>query len=108
MIDEEFEKRAADWKLSIQNTLEEIRAERLKFKSVFSHPPEINSILILLEYNIDTIRRLMKNCNKTPYGFCPTCGEPGRSRERRPDGNDRCGKGHTYPSRLAVTDARNN
>lgn len=33
-----------------------------------------------------------------PYGFCPTCGAAGMSRERRPNGNDRCLKGHTYPS----------
>ena len=33
-----------------------------------------------------------------PYGYCPKCGQPGVSRERRPDGNDRCGNGHTYPS----------
>lgn len=37
-----------------------------------------------------------------PYGYCPRCQAPGVSRERRPDGNDRCAKGHVYPSRLAV------
>ena len=36
-----------------------------------------------------------------PYGCCPVCGLPGVSRERRPDGNDRCENGHTYPSRDA-------
>ena len=36
-----------------------------------------------------------------PYGYCPRCGRPGVSRERRPDGNDRCEDGHTYPSRNA-------
>jgi len=36
------------------------------------------------------------------YGFCPVCGADGVSRERRPDGNDRCSAGHTYPSRRAV------
>lgn len=36
------------------------------------------------------------------YGICPTCGAPGTSRERRPNGNDRCEQGHIYPSRNAV------
>jgi hypothetical protein len=29
-------------------------------------------------------------------GYCPICG--GVIRERRPNGNDRCGNGHNYPS----------
>jgi hypothetical protein len=32
------------------------------------------------------------------YGFCPHCGAPGSLRERRPNGNDHCENGHTYPS----------
>lgn len=32
------------------------------------------------------------------YGFCPSCGAPGVSRERRPNGNDECQNGHIYPS----------
>lgn len=35
----------------------------------------------------------------SPYGYCPECGMPGETRERRPNGNDRCGHGHTYPTR---------
>lgn len=43
---------------------------------------------------------------ETPdYGWCPRCGMRGQSRERRPDGNDRCVAGHQYPSRDSVTDA---
>lgn len=46
------------------------------------------------------------NCStpaiESPYGFCPTCGAPGRTRERRPDGNDTCNNGHKYPSRSAI------
>ena len=38
----------------------------------------------------------------SPYGFCPTCGGVGRTRERRLDGNDRCENGHVYPSRNSV------
>lgn len=34
----------------------------------------------------------------TAYGFCPECGAPGISRERRPEGNDRCANGHVYKS----------
>ena len=33
-----------------------------------------------------------------PYGYCPICAAPGVSRERRPNGNDRCKNGHTYLS----------
>lgn len=36
------------------------------------------------------------------YGTCPTCRAPGLSRERRPNGNDRCAQGHSYPSSRAV------
>lgn len=37
------------------------------------------------------------------YGFCPMprCNAPGVTRERRPNGNDTCANGHTYPSRDA-------
>lgn len=36
------------------------------------------------------------------YGFCPTCGAGGVTRERRPNGNDNCERGHTYPSKDAL------
>lgn len=32
------------------------------------------------------------------YGFCPECGAPGVTRERRINGNDTCENGHVYPS----------
>jgi len=38
-----------------------------------------------------------------PYGTCPQCGSPGVSRERRPNGNDKCSEGHGYPSSTAGT-----
>ena len=37
-----------------------------------------------------------------PYGFCPNCRAKGFSRERRPDGNDKCVNGHVYPSKEAI------
>jgi hypothetical protein len=37
-----------------------------------------------------------------PYGYCPTCGAIGVSRERRPNGDDRCSNGHVYASASAV------
>lgn len=37
-----------------------------------------------------------------PYGFCPDCGHKGEMRERRPNGNDRCVKGHVYASKDAI------
>ena len=33
-----------------------------------------------------------------PYGYCPICGAHGQTRERRPDGYDRCTCGHLYRS----------
>ena len=39
-----------------------------------------------------------------PYGYCPWCGAAVASRERRPNGNDRCANGHTYPSADSVKD----
>lgn len=36
------------------------------------------------------------------YGNCPLCGAPGVTRERRLGGNDRCERGHTYPSAKAM------
>jgi len=36
------------------------------------------------------------------FGFCPICGKPGKSRERRPNGDDRCEDGHAYPSSNAL------
>lgn len=38
------------------------------------------------------------------YGYCPQCGAPGKTRERRPFGNDRCTNGHTYKSADARTE----
>lgn len=36
------------------------------------------------------------------YGYCPQCGLPGISRERRINGNDTCAQGHVYPSASAI------
>lgn len=33
------------------------------------------------------------------YGYCPICMAPGKTRERRVNGNDTCENGHTYPSK---------
>lgn len=38
---------------------------------------------------------------KYPFGMCPICGAAGKTRERRPHGNDTCEAGHLYPSRNA-------
>jgi hypothetical protein len=46
------------------------------------------------------MRELMKK--EFVFGFCPLCGAPGSSRERRQDGNDKCTKGHGYPSKNSV------
>lgn len=36
------------------------------------------------------------------YGNCPKCGSKGVSRERRPNGNDKCANGHVYLSSEAI------
>lgn len=36
------------------------------------------------------------------YGYCPECYKPGKSRERRPDGDDTCVDGHVYKSSMAL------
>ena len=40
------------------------------------------------------------------YGFCPFCGAPGASRERRPNGNDVCVNLHVYPSCKAIKSSK--
>jgi hypothetical protein len=40
------------------------------------------------------------------YGYCPECGAKGVQRERRPNGNDKCANGHTYPSSKAAQPAQ--
>lgn len=35
-------------------------------------------------------------------GYCPTCHAKGVKREKRPNGNDICANGHSYPSRNAI------
>lgn len=37
------------------------------------------------------------------YGLCPVCTARGVMRERRPNGNDKCARGHEYPSANAIT-----
>ncbi len=36
------------------------------------------------------------------YGYCPQCGAPGVSRERRPNGRDTCARHHQYFSSEAL------
>ena len=40
------------------------------------------------------------------YGYCPQCGAKGAMRERRPNGNDKCANGHTYPSSTSTPPQR--
>lgn len=42
------------------------------------------------------------NLDANTYGFCPFCGQPGISRERRLNGYDKCKGSHNYPSRNAI------
>lgn len=41
---------------------------------------------------------------ESSYGYCPECGHECKERERRPDGNDICINGHTYPTADAVSE----
>jgi len=49
----------------------------------------------------DALEELGKS-GATPFGLCPTCNGVGVEREKRPNGNDTCFDGHTYPSADAV------
>jgi hypothetical protein len=40
------------------------------------------------------------------YGYCPECGAKGVMRERRPNGDDKCANGHTYPSSTSTSPQR--
>jgi len=58
-----------------------------------------------LEYGfqqvITAIKEALAQLEQEPvavYGYCPECGAKGVMRERRPNGNDKCANGHTYPS----------
>lgn len=44
----------------------------------------------------------MSDKHKSVYGFCPVCGAKGKTRERRPNGDDTCESGHKYPSSTAL------
>ena len=46
----------------------------------------------------------VKSADPAPYGYCPTCGSEGVSRERRIGGNDKCSNGHEYPSAAALSE----
>jgi hypothetical protein len=39
-----------------------------------------------------------------PYGYCPHCGSPSLTRERRPNGNDSCYGLHVYASNSTLTE----
>jgi hypothetical protein len=53
-------------------------------------------------YDGDTGGQITPPATSSVYGYCPRCGAPGVMRERRPNGNDRCEEGHTYPSAQAL------
>ncbi|WP_394699908.1 hypothetical protein [uncultured Pseudodesulfovibrio sp.] len=42
------------------------------------------------------------------YGKCPHCGSKVVSRERRPNGDDRCEKGHVFPSSATIIESKEN
>lgn len=58
---------------------------------------------------VEYVKKLEQNEQKTEnkkaiLGHCPTCGAKGVMREKRPNGNDKCANGHTYPSTKAKYD----
>jgi DNA topoisomerase I len=48
------------------------------------------------------VERAGKGISFHAYGHCPRCGAPGRTRERRRDGNDICCNKHVYPSNSSI------
>lgn len=49
------------------------------------------------------LKHAPKVAETAPYGYCPACGAVGKSRERRPNGFDRCENGCKYRSDEALT-----
>jgi len=88
--------------LSAYTALEEVLAEHAMC--------EVQRLGQEIEQKIDCVNHDCDQCKAQPeqepvavYGYCPECGAKGVMRERRPDGNDKCAKGHTYPSSKATT-----
>ena len=58
---------------------------------------------------VTAIKKYMAQPEQEPvavYGYCPQCGAKGVMRERRPNGNDKCANGHTYPSSTSTPPQR--
>ena len=63
----------------------------------------------LAEHAMQEVQRLGQEIEQEPvavYGYCPQCGAKGVMRERRPNGNDKCANGHTYPSSTSTPPQR--
>ena len=63
---------------------------------------KIGDSLSYIVQSADEATSVQRDFKETPYGWCPHCGSPGETRERRPDGNDECSNGHVYPSVSAL------
>ena len=64
---------------------------------------------LLAEHAMREVQRLGQEIEQEPvavYGYCPECGATGVMRERRPNGNDKCANGHTYPSSTSTPPQR--
>ena len=64
---------------------------------------------VLAEHAMREVQRLGQEIEQEPvavYGYCPQCGAKGVMRERRPNGNDKCANGHTYPSSTSTPPQR--
>ena len=63
----------------------------------------------LADHAMRQVQRLGQEIEQEPvavYGYCPQCGAKGVMRERRPNGNDKCANGHTYPSSTSTPPQR--
>lgn len=56
------------------------------------------------QWDLDPLPAAVPVAPAARYGHCPECGAIGIIRERRPDGNDTCARGHQYPSAQALTE----
>lgn len=77
---------------------------------LYTSPRDQSAKIAELEAEIAKLTAIIENMkvednvfskSDLPYGICPVCGGAGLSRERRPNGNDKCVNGHVYPSREA-------
>ena len=66
----------------------------------------LSALIRAQQITIDKLEAQLEQVPVAVYGYCPQCGAKGAMRERRPNGNDKCANGHTYPSSTSTPPQR--